>query len=190
MGQSYSSRRKSVEPKPEWPTIRSGRMSGRALQGLVDGVRVPDGVLEGAAAVVVLAAWRRRWMWYWMRSTPPTCPAALRDEGAAEAVAAGQVAGDVAELGREVLVDEQDVHGLAPPVTRHELGPLPVRLLPPSLRPVVTNVARHPLPVVPERLHPRRRCCRNRAGQGLGRKPGAEGSRLFLRGFGPVMPTP
>src|SRR5262249_21342877 len=34
----------------------------------------------------------------------------LRQEGAAPALALGQVGGDVAELRREVLVDEQDVH--------------------------------------------------------------------------------
>ena len=58
-------------------------------------------VVEGEALDVVLDA----------LDAGPGAGAFLRGEGAAEAFLPDQVLSDVTELGREVLMDEQDVHG-------------------------------------------------------------------------------
>jgi hypothetical protein len=84
-----------------------GSEVGVGLAGLVDPVGVPGGVLEGAAAVVGGLPRASG------RAIPDLADAVdltgrgLRDAAAPPAAGTDQVAGDVAELGREVLVNEQ-----------------------------------------------------------------------------------
>jgi hypothetical protein len=90
--------------------MRSGLMSGRVFSALVDRVGVPDRVLERARAVVIVL--RCTALDLILNAFDAARPPGrlLGNKGAAEAVIATQVVRDVAELGRKVLVDEDDVH--------------------------------------------------------------------------------
>src|SRR5205085_1915223 len=88
---------------------------GAGRQRLVDGVRMPDGVLESPAAVVRLLSGAAANVVLDALDAVADAGRLLRDEGAAPAPIPRQVGGDVAELGREVLVDEQDVHDRGTP---------------------------------------------------------------------------
>src|SRR5262249_46796081 len=81
------------------------------LQRLVDSVAVPDGVLEGARAVVILHGGAAAEAVLDALDAAGVAGRLGADEGAAVAAAPGEVAGHVAELGREVRGGEQEVHG-------------------------------------------------------------------------------
>src|SRR5579884_2724313 len=93
-----------------WLYVRTSR------EGLVDGVRMPDGVLERPAAIVVL-----------LRGTAANLVGhnvdpghvawhTLGTEGAAPALVLYQVRCNMPKLGGEVLVDEKEVHADTPAV--------------------------------------------------------------------------
>src|SRR5206468_1294415 len=77
------------------------------------GVAVPDGVFKGAAAIVVLFRGAAFDVIQDAFDAGPGARTLLRGEGAAKAFLLDEVFGDVAELGGEVLVYEENVHGLS-----------------------------------------------------------------------------
>ena len=79
---------------------------------LVDGVGMPDTVLEGTAAVVGLPGGTSLNA---ILNPPHAAFVArrpLRHESTLEAVLPDQMTGNLAELGWEVLMDEEDMHGV------------------------------------------------------------------------------
>ena len=88
------------------PDDQVGPESGMCLAGFVDAVGVPDGVLEGTAAVVVRPACSAGRLVLDLPEARDLARRCLRDEGATPALGPDQVAGDVAELSGEVLMDE------------------------------------------------------------------------------------
>ena len=72
---------------------------------------VPDGVLERAAAIVCFLPRAALHVILDALDAVAVAGRLLGNERAAEALVLHQVAGDVPELGREVLMDEQDMHG-------------------------------------------------------------------------------
>jgi hypothetical protein len=81
------------------------------LERVVDAHRVAGGVFEGARAIVVVLGRPTLLLVLDAVDLPDLTAAALGRERAPVPVPLDQVGGDVPELGREVLVDKQDVHG-------------------------------------------------------------------------------
>ena len=82
----------------------------RRAEGFVDGVAVPDGILERAAAIVRFLPRAALHVILDALDAVAVAGRLLRNEGATKTLVLDQIAGNVAELGGEILVDEQDVH--------------------------------------------------------------------------------
>lgn len=83
---------------------------GDRLQSLIDPGRVPDPVLEGAGEVVGLLGRGPAGPVLDVGDAPRGPRRLLRDEARGPAALGDPASADVAELGREVLVGEEDVH--------------------------------------------------------------------------------
>ncbi len=79
-------------------------------QGLIGGVRMPGGVLEAAAGVVRLLGGAAADAILDALDAADGAGRLFGQEGAAKPLVPRQIAGDVAELGWEILMNEQDVH--------------------------------------------------------------------------------
>ena len=86
------------------PNIRS------RFERLVDGLGVPDGVFEGAAAVMGLGRCATAQAVADAFHAPNVTVGLLRDERAEISQTLDQMAGDVPELGGEILMNEENVH--------------------------------------------------------------------------------
>src|SRR6516225_8614596 len=78
----------------------------------VNGMTVPDGVFEGSAAVVGLLRGPALQVVLHPLDAVGMARRLLGNEGTTKAFGLDQVAGNVAELGREILVDEQHMHDM------------------------------------------------------------------------------
>ncbi len=83
---------------------------GPRLEGVEDGVRLPDGILEGAAAVIRLFGGSALEVVLDARDAVAETRRLLRNEGAAEPMPLRQISANVAELSREIRMDEQNMH--------------------------------------------------------------------------------
>jgi hypothetical protein len=77
-------------------------------------MRVPGGVLKGAAAVVALGRGAAACLVLNPLDTTIMARRFFTNECAAHVVISGKMPGDVAELGGVILMDEEDVHRLIP----------------------------------------------------------------------------
>jgi len=84
-----------------------------SLESLEQGVGVPDGILKATAAIVRLRCGATPHVILNPLHATSIPRRLLRQKSAAKTLALGQVASDVAELGREVLMNEEDIHGPA-----------------------------------------------------------------------------
>jgi hypothetical protein len=112
-----------------------GRQVGRRLTRLVNGVGVPDGILKGSAEVVRRGACASAGLVMDLAHAVPATGGGFRNEVALPALRPDQVAGDVSELRRKALMDEQDSHrsAEAPPGPLGSSGTDPALLSSPQL---------------------------------------------------------
>ena len=96
--------------EPAMADDQIGRQVGVRRARLIDGVGVPDRVLERSAEVVRRGACTAAGLVLDLAYAVPDSAGGLRNEVALPALRPDQVACDVPELCRKVLMDEQDPH--------------------------------------------------------------------------------
>ena len=84
---------------------------GPLLERLIDGMRMPNGVLETPAAIVSLFGGAATQVILDTFDAGCHTGRMLRNESAAKTLVASKPSGHMAELRGEILMDEQDVHG-------------------------------------------------------------------------------
>ncbi len=87
-----------------------GAKLGMRLASLKHGVRVPDAVLKRPAAIMRVFPGPAANLVLDLANSRDLARGRLRHERARPPALLHEVAGDMAELGREILVNEQDVH--------------------------------------------------------------------------------
>jgi hypothetical protein len=84
--------------------VRTGAKS------FIDGVTMPDGILEGSTAIVRVSGGASLNAVLNPFNAIEMARRLLTNEGTAESLISHQIRGDLAELGGKILVDKEDVH--------------------------------------------------------------------------------